>query len=63
KINCSGVFVDMDNRNGFSNCFAPRITGTSHTEDQLTMMPNHTYNITHERDDNGNHFIVIRPTI
>ncbi|MEG3224269.1 MAG: hypothetical protein BME94_01775 [Methanobacteriales archaeon Met13] len=60
KVNSSGVFVEMKNHKGFSKCSAPRITGPLHTEDQLKLLPNRTYHMTHQRDANGNRFLVIK---
>ncbi len=59
KVNSSGVFLDMDNRNCFSSSSVPRVTGSKGTEEQLFLYPEKTYLITHHRDENGNHNLVI----
>lgn len=59
KVNSSGVFVDMDNRICFSSSSVPRVTGPKHTEEQIFLYPTVTYRITHQRDKDGNHFLVI----
>lgn len=59
KVNSSGVFLDMGNRNCFSTASVPQVTGSKGTEEQLFLYPAKTYQITHHRDENGNHFLVI----
>ncbi|MEN6329375.1 MAG: hypothetical protein ABFC91_03700 [Methanobacteriaceae archaeon] len=59
RINSSGVFVDMSNQNCFSTSSVPRVTGPKNTEEQVLLYPAGTYNITHHRDENGNHYLVI----
>jgi hypothetical protein len=59
KVNSSGVFVDMDHRICFTTSSVPRVTGPKHTEELLLLYPSETYQITHHRDENGNHFLVI----
>lgn len=59
KVNSSGVFLDMGDRNCFSSFSVPRVTGSQGTEEQLILYPGKTYRITHHRDENGNHYLVI----
>jgi len=63
KINSSGVLVDMGSRNCFSTYLAPRVTGPKHTEKNIVLYPSKRYRITHQRDEDGNHFLVIQETI
>lgn len=59
KVNSSGVFLDKDHRYCFSTSSVPRVTGSQGTEEQLFLYPAKTYQITHHRDENGNHYLVI----
>jgi hypothetical protein len=58
-VNSSGVFVDVGNRNCYSTSSVTRVTGIKHTEDQIFLYPAESYRITHQRDEDGNHFLVI----
>lgn len=59
KVNSSGVFVDMGNRNCYSKSSVTRVTGPKHTEEQIFLYPAQSYRITHQRDEDGNHFLII----
>jgi hypothetical protein len=59
KVNSSGVYLDMDNRNCYSPSSVPRVTGPKETEEQVFLYPGGTYRIVHRRDENSNHFLVI----
>jgi uncharacterized membrane protein len=59
KINSSGVFVDIGNRKCFSTSSVTRVTGPKHTEEEIFLYPRESYRITHQRDEDGNHFLVI----